>query len=417
MIGEIIATGDEIRTGALVDSNSAYIAERLEEAGVSVTRHQAVGDDPEMLVSVFQEAGGRADIVIVTGGLGPTTDDLTTEAAARAAGVQLLLDPVALEAIKAFFEKRKRSMTDSNRKQALLPAGSKRLDNPLGTAPGFMMSIGRGTFFCLPGVPHEMRRMLKEDVLAEIGRLQGSHRRYCLVRNISTFGLTESMTGEKVAGFIEKFPEIKLGFRARFPEIHVKLYVEGEEKAPLDDILERASLWVRETLGVNVLSLDGSSLETVVGDLLVREGATLAVAESCTGGLLASRLTDVAGSSAYFVFSGVTYANEAKVNVLGVSPETLEMYGAVHEETAKEMAVGARRIADTTYGLSVTGIAGPSGGTEEKPVGTVCIGLATPSGAKGYRYFFPFGKRLMNKRIFAANALDLLRRKLLNNPG
>lgn len=417
MIAEIIATGDEIRSGALVDSNSAYIAEKLEAAGISVVRHHAVGDDLEVLRDLFREAGRRADVILVTGGLGPTTDDLTAEAAALAAGVERVLDPVALEAIEAFFRERGRPVTDSNRKQALLPKGAGRLDNPLGTAPGFSLKIGRGTFFCLPGVPHEMRRMLKVEVLAALEGLQGGRRRYRLVRNLSTFGLTESMTGERVAGFAERFPEIKLGFRAKFPEIHLKFYVEGEKRAPLEDLLDRASRWVGETLGDYVLSLEGESLEQVVGGLLAREGATLALAESCTGGLLASRLTDVAGSSDYFVFSGVTYANEAKVAVLGVSPRTLEAHGAVHEETAREMAAGARRVAGATYGLAITGVAGPSGGTAEKPVGTVCIGLAAAEGVKGFRYFFPFGKRLMNKRIFAANALDLLRRRLLKQRG
>jgi len=305
-------------------------------------------------------------------------------------------------------------MTVSNRKQAMLPAGSRRLDNPLGTAPGFTMKIGRAVFFCLPGVPPEMRRMFKDHVLPGIEKLQGGRKRYCLVQTISTFGLTESVTGENLAGLIDEFPGIKLGLRAKFPEIHVKLYVEGKDKALLDDLLDKASRWVTEKIGSKVLSLNGDAMATVVGDLLVRKKATLGVAESCTGGLIASRLTDVAGSSEYFLFSGVTYSNEAKVRVLGVSPETLEAHGAVHEETVKEMASGVRRVAGATYGLSVSGIAGPSGGTDEKPAGTVSIGLATPHAVKGYRYFFPFGKRLMNKSIFAASAIDLLRRELLN---
>lgn len=413
MNAEIIATGDEIRSGALVDSNSATIAEGLEQAGVSVVRHHSVGDDLDLLAALFREVGTRADIAVVTGGLGPTTDDLTTEAAAAAAGVELKLDPVALAAVEAFFKKRKRYMPESNRKQALLPDGCMRLDNPIGTAPGFTVKIGKAHFFCLPGVPPEMRRMFKNHVLPGIEALQGGRRRFYLIRNISTFGLTESMTGEKLSGFPEVFPRIKLGLRAKFPEIHVKLYGEGEEKDALEALLEDASAWVRDTIGTHVLSLTGDSLEAVVGELLLRRKATLAVAESCTGGLIANRLTDVPGSSDYFLFSGVTYANDAKTGVLGVPPETLEAYGAVSEETARAMADGARRVSGATYGLSVSGIAGPSGGTEEKPVGTVCIGLAGPGGVRGHRYFFPFGRRLMNKSIFAAAALDLLRRELI----
>ncbi len=416
MIAEIIATGDEIRTGALVDSNTAYIAERLEQAGVAVVRHHSVGDDTEVLASVFREAGSRADIVVVTGGLGPTTDDLTSEAAAAAVGVGLSLDPVALAAIEAFFEKRNRPMTVSNRKQAMLPEGSLRLDNPVGTAPGFQLTIGRGRFFCLPGVPPEMRRMFKDKVLPGIEALQGGRRPCRLVKTITTFGLTESMTGEKLAGITHEFPDIKLGLRAKFPEIHVKLYVTGHDRAALEHILEKATLWVSEKIGINVLSRNGRSMEAVVGELLSGKKATLGMAESCTGGLIASQLTDVAGSSDYFLFSGVTYSNAAKVNVLGVLPETLETYGAVHEETVKQMAKGARRVAGADYGLSVSGVAGPDGGTPDKPVGTVCIGIATPAGVRGYRYLFPFGRRLMNKSIFAVSALDLLRRELLGNP-
>ncbi len=175
-------------------------------------------------------------------------------------------------------------------------------------------------------------------------------------------------------------------------------------------------MWVSEKIGINVLSRNGRSMEAVVGELLSGKKATLGMAESCTGGLIASQLTDVAGSSDYFLFSGVTYSNAAKVNVLGVLPETLETYGAVHEETVKQMAKGARRVAGADYGLSVSGVAGPDGGTPDKPVGTVCIGIATPAGVRGYRYLFPFGRRLMNKSIFAVSALDLLRRELLGNP-
>lgn len=413
MIAEIIATGDEIRSGALVDSNSAYIAEKLEMAGVTVIRHHCVGDDSDTLVDLFREVAGRADLAVVTGGLGPTVDDLTAEAVASAGNVGLQLDPVALEMIESFFKKRNRTMTESNRKQAMLPVGSERLDNPIGTAPGFSLKIDRCIFLCLPGVPPEMKRMMKNHVLPKIYALQGGNRRYCLVKTISTFGLTESMTGEKLTGLTDEFPDVKLGLRAKFPEIHVKLYVEGEDSKSLNRRLEEATRSVSEKIGDKVLSEDGYGMEAAVGLLLAREKATLAVAESCTGGLIASRLTDVSGSTDYFLFSGVTYSNEAKTGVLGVSKETLETYGAVHEETAKEMAAGVRRVAGATYGLSVSGIAGPSGGTDDKPVGTVCIGLATPNEVKGYRYFFPFGKRLMNKSIFATSAMDLLRRELL----
>lgn len=413
MQAEILATGDEIRSGALVDTNSAIIAEKLEETGVAVQRHTCAGDDPQVLAAIIEEISDRADICVVTGGLGPTTDDITAEAAAAAAGVDLVEDEKALSMIAAFFKARNREMTASNRKQALVPSGAKTLYNPVGTAPGFSLKIERCTFFFMPGVPPEMTRMLAADVIPDIEKLMGNQRTNCLVRNISTFGLTESMVGESVAGVRDRFPGLRLGLRAKFPEIHVKFYLNGTDLSHMQAMLDAATEWVKRRLGKYVLSTEGEGMPRVVGRLLKEKGATLAVAESCTGGRIANWLTDVPGSSDYFLFSGVSYANTAKVDILGVSPQTLDEYGAVSEETAREMAAGARRVAKATYAIATTGIAGPDGGTAEKPVGTVCIGLAAPGCALGKRFFFPFGKRSMNKSIFAMMGLEVLRRELL----
>jgi len=414
MNAEILATGDEIRSGALVDTNSAYIADKLETAGIVVRRHGCVGDDLNTLAAVLREIAARADIGVVTGGLGPTTDDVTAEAAASAAGMDLVEDEKALAMIEAFFKTRNRVMTPSNRKQARIPRGAKTLYNPVGTAPGFRLRIEDCTFYFLPGVPPEMRRMLAAEVLPDIEKTVGDGRTNCLVRNISTFGLTESVTGEKVAGVVRQFPEIKLGLRAKFPEIHVKLYLQGDDRDHVEKTLDAAAAWVNARIGKYVLSTEGKGMPHVVGNLLREKRATLAVAESCTGGRIANWITDVAGSSDYFLFSGVSYANAAKVDILGVSPQTLDACGAVSEKTAREMAVGVRRIAGATYGISTTGVAGPGGGTEEKPVGTVCVGLAMPEKAVGKRFFFPFGKRSMNKSMFAMAALEMLRRELLS---
>ena len=413
MIAEIIATGDEIRTGALVDSNSAYIARKLEAAGVEVVRHSSVGDDPESLVAILQETARRSDVAFVTGGLGPTDDDLTAAAAARAAGVELILDPRALDAIEAFFKARQWALSPSNKKQALLPAGASCLFNPVGTAPGFRQKIGRCEMFFLPGVPHEMRQMLTADVIPRLMQLQGRARSVRLVNTLSTFGLGESATAERLEGFGERFPHIKLGFRAKFPEIHVKFYGSGPDEDQLRSQLTEAEDWVTQRLGSKILSNTGEPLEQVVGKLLRTRNETLAVAESCTGGLIADLITEVPGSSDYFKLSAVTYANSAKINILGVAAGTLDVHGAVSEETAGEMARGVQRISGASYGLATSGIAGPGGGTDDKPVGTVCIGLATVDNVSGHRYHFTFDNRRLNKRIFAAAALDLLRRKLL----
>jgi len=414
MKAEILATGDEIRSGALVDSNSAHISQKLEEIGISVIRHSCVGDDPNILTAILREIGSRPDICVVTGGLGPTSDDLTSESAAKAAEVELVLNKQALSSVDNFFKTRKRLFSSSNKKQALLPYGSECLFNPVGSAPGFSLKIDKCLFFFLPGVPPEMRKMLSDKVLPHIKKLQGKTKTYCQNRMIPTFGLTEAAVNEKLNGFSNLFKELKLGLRANFPVIQVKLYGTGEDEKDLNELLDKASGWISKKIGKKILSVNGSSMERVVGDLLVEKKATIAVAESCTGGLISHLFTNVPGSSNFFLFSGVTYSNRSKIKVLGVSPSTLEKNGAVHEETAKEMAKGAKRISGATYGLSTTGIAGPDGGTENKPVGTVCIGLATPATDYAYRFHFSFFNRLMNKKIFAMTALDLLRKELLN---
>ena len=413
MQAEILATGDEIRTGAVVDSNSAHIARELAESAIEVTRHSCVGDDLQALVSVMKEIGQRADIAVVTGGLGPTTDDLTAAAAAKALGVDLALDEKALASVTAFFENRDRLFSDANRKQALLPVGAACIPNPIGTAPGFRLKIDRCTFFFLPGVPREMRDMLSDSVLPYLKRLRGNSKELSSVTHITTFGLTEAATGERLTGFQQHFAGIRLGMRTVFPEIHLRLSARDKNASMLQRGMQDAVQWIQKQLGDKILSTQGKGMQEIVGDLLRHKKATVAVAESCTGGLIAHLLTNVSGSSDYFVLAGVTYANAAKIRVLGVSETTLRHNGAVHEETASEMAAGVRRVSGAAYGLATTGIAGPGGGSAAKPVGTVCIGLAGADGAFGKRFYFPFNDRAMNKRIFAITALDLLRRELM----
>jgi len=413
MQAEILATGEEIRTGAVLDSNSAHIARRLEQEGLTVVRHLCVGDDLALLAASLKEIGVRAEVAVVTGGLGPTVDDLSAAAAARAAGVATVFNPEALAAVERFLRALGIPLSPSQRKQALLPEGADWLANPVGSAPGFEMVIGRCRFFFLPGVPHEMRRMLAEQVLPRLHRLLPAARERHLTHTVSVFGETEAAVGDRLAPLPEKFPGVRLGLRADFPQIQVKLYLSGAAGADLDQHLAAAAGWVRERLGPAVFSEGGEAMETVVGRLLLARKATLAVAESCTGGLICHWLTNVPGSSGFFLFGGVTYANSAKSGVLGVDGQTLARVGAVHEETAREMAVGVRRVAGATYGLATSGIAGPDGGSPEKPVGTLCIGLAGPQAANAFRFRFTSGRRLANKTRFAMKALDLLRCALL----
>lgn len=413
MIIEILATGDEILTGAVVDTNSAHIAQALKEIGLLGVRHSCVGDDMNHLVSTLQEIAIRADVAVVTGGLGPTTDDITAEAAAKSAGVELVLNRSALRSVEDYFRTRNRSTSSSNKKQALLPFGAEAIYNPGGTAPGFTLKIERCLFYFLPGVPFEMHRMLSDSVLPSIETLRGGRGELRRVKTISTFGLTESTTGERMKGFSADFPGIKLGFRAKFPEIQIKLYGSGKDSETIDKLMNKATESVLKKIGENVFSVDGMSMEAVVGRLLTEKKATLAVAESCTGGLISHMLTNIPGSSKYFLLSGITYSNDAKIKMLDVSPDIINQFGAVHEKTAKKMAEGVRRIAGATYGLAVTGIAGPDGGTDDKPVGTVCLGLADARSARGFRFYFPFNNRSRNKKIFAMKALDILRQELM----
>jgi len=410
MIAEILSTGDELRSGAVQDTNAGYIARKLEEQGISATRHQCVGDDAEGLVSVLAEIAGRADMAVVTGGLGPTRDDLTTAAAARAAGVELALDQEAEEIVKNYFKSRNRPMNPANRKQAFLPLGAVCLPNPVGTAAGFRLKIDGCRLWFLPGVPVEMKRMRHETVLGQVTQCMGRERSHYKTRTLSTFGLPESVADEMLAGFSGRFEGIRLGLRAHFPEIHVKHYGRGDAEKGLSNSMQAAVAWVSERLGDNLYSTEGESMASVLGKRLMHRKATLSVAESCTGGLISDWLTNVPGSSNFFRYAAVTYSNEAKIKMLRVSPATIRDNGAVHEKTVLEMAEGVKALCGSDYAVATSGVAGPDGGTPEKPVGTVCIGLATPRYSKSKRYYLQSADREMNKRIFAMKALDMLRR-------
>ncbi len=405
---EILSTGDEVLLGDIVDTNSAFLCDQLKQLGVRTGRITAVGDDEAEIARTLTAISKRVDICLVTGGLGPTQDDLTAAACAQAAGVPLEMRKDALASMQVYFDARKFEMTPENRKQALLPASARILENHWGTAPGFKVGIGGCDFYFMPGVPSEMKAMVADLVVPDIkGRLGLVHD--IAIERLTVFGLGESKTGALLEGFDPIFSGIRLGFRAQFPTIEVKLVQAG---ACLAD-LARAKEWVMERLGNKVVSTKGRSLAAEVGHLMVERGQTLAVAESCTGGLIASWITDVAGSSDFFLFSGVTYANPAKEEILGVKHQTLIDNGAVHETTALEMAQGTRNRGGAHWGISTTGIAGPTGGTTDKPVGTVCIGVSGPGVDRARRYVFNFNDRGRHKLIFAATALEVLRRELV----
>ncbi|MBF0225953.1 MAG: competence/damage-inducible protein A [Desulfobacterales bacterium] len=413
---EILATGNELTTGKIIDSNSAYIATKLQECGCEVSRLNCVGDDKDSIVSILKEISQRADISIVTGGLGPTTDDLTSDAAAIASEKNLLFHENVCEHIKDLFKKFGRTMPEANKKQAFFPEKSEILDNPVGTAPGFYLVISKCHFFFMPGVPSEMYKMFDEQVMPRIYKILGIQKDFTLSKNFSLFGMPESLISSKLEDFSKIFKSINVGMRAKFPDIEVTLYGKGSEKVQINNELDLASNELMNRLGNYVYSTNKESIEKIIGNLLLNTNATLSLAESCTGGLISHMITSVSGSSDYFLFSGVTYSNEAKVSVLGVSQNTLETHGAVSQETVTEMVRGVQNLTGSTYSIATSGIAGPTGGTETKPVGTLCVGLAYPNGLESFHLYLPIGDRIQKKEIFAFAALDILRRKILNMP-
>ncbi len=415
MIAHILSTGDEVLLGDIIDTNSGFLCQGLKDMGIEVQKIMAVGDDVEAIATVIQEISRNADICLVTGGLGPTRDDLTALACSRASGQRLELNPQALASMQSYFAKRGFVLNKDNEKQAMLPETSRVLINHNGTAPGFYMKINNCLFYFMPGVPSEMKIMFEKEIkqlLADEFSLNDD----ILIERFTVFGLPESRVGVLLKGFKIKFPRMRLGFRADFPVIEIKIILINYDKDPnktLSDMAE-AKQWAIDQLENKVVSEKGLSIAQELGQLLTKEKKTLAIAESCTGGLIANMVTDVAGSSDYFLFSGITYSNDAKINILNVQEKTIVEYGAVHEKTALEMAQGARLKAGADFAISTTGIAGPGGGTEEKPVGMVCIGLAGPSVSMAKTYQFSYGDRLRNKKMFAMMALELLRRHLVS---
>jgi nicotinamide-nucleotide amidase len=368
----ILSTGDELTTGRVVDTNSAYIADRLYALGLEVVAVIKVGDSRERLLWALRHAVELGELIIGTGGLGPTVDDLTTEVVGEFFGRKLIMDEETAEGLKKRFESRGLPWTPNNLKQALFPEGAEIVPNPLGSAPGFCLSVSPGKMlFWLPGVPREMEVMLKESVLPWVTQEPkgGGEIQTCAFK---IYGLTES----KLDDILKPIPlteEVRLSFRVHLPDLTLRLMVRGKEgENKFFELRDR----IRELLGPYIYAEGDATLEEIVGQLLLKKSWTLALAESCTGGFISHRITRVAGSSAYFRSGAVVYSNEGKVRFLGVREKTLERHGAVSRETALEMAQGVRERAQADIGLSVTGIAGPSGGSPEKPVGTVWMGLS-----------------------------------------
>jgi nicotinamide-nucleotide amidase len=402
----VLSIGTELTRGELINSNAAWLSAELTALGFEVVEHATVDDDRARIAETLNRLAARVRVVVSTGGLGPTTDDLTTEAVASALGVKLVRDETSLEHIRRRLEKFGRTMSDTNAKQADFPEGADVLPNPIGTAPGFGVRLGECLAFVMPGVPREMKKMFEEQVAPRI-RVLAPHNLY--QSRLRTFGLPESLVGEKLAGVEQSFPGTTIGYRAHFPEIEVKVLARGASLPGARDLCERATAEVRARLTTYVYGEGDDTFSGVVGRALRARGCTLAIAESCTGGLVGSLLTREPGASDFLVLDAVTYANSAKSRILGVDEETIRWHGAVSPEVAAAMAQGAKRVSGADMALSLTGIAGPSGGSESKPVGTVYLAIARPDGTTDVRHRVFGGDRLQIQTLAAYAGLQLVR--------
>ncbi|MCF7764277.1 MAG: competence/damage-inducible protein A [Verrucomicrobia bacterium] len=417
MIVELINTGSELMIGSTLNTHHQWLGQQFALLGSRIERQVSVADTAEAIEQAVRESLGRADVVVVTGGLGPTSDDLTRDRVASLLGCGLREDPLVVERIESFFAARNRPMPASTRIQALVPDGAFVIQNNHGTAPGLAIDVPAGKFrdsggsvlIMLPGPPRELRPMFRDSV-APLLRTRFAELSAFQCRVLRSTGLGESHVEERVGPLLRELIErgLEVGYCARLGAVDVRLAVRGPEG---DALVDEAEGIVRATIGKWIFGVEGEELESVVLRLLKERQGTLSIAESCTGGFVSHRITNVPGASAVFLAGLVTYSNEAKQTFLGVREQTLAEHGAVSQETAREMAEGVRDRSGATYGLSVTGIAGPGGGTAEKPVGTAFVGLAGPKPTVTLRLLNPFDRESF-KQATSQQALELLRRGL-----
>ncbi len=407
---EIISVGTELLLGQIVNTNAQAISRMLSELGMNVYYTTVVGDNPERLRAALEIAASRADGIITTGGLGPTGDDLTKETIADFCGLPCEMHAESLKRLKARFAAGKNPMPENNLKQVMMPKGCVVLDNDHGTAPGAVIEHGNNTFIMLPGPPHEMEAMLKEKVRPYLKAKTDS---VIDSKTLRVFGIGESAVEERLQELMRSQSNPTLAPYAKTGEVELRLTAKAENTEKAEAMLMPLEKAVRDALGDAVYAEgeDGNLQKTVVSMLLSR-GLTLATAESCTGGLIAKKITEVAGASACFQTGFVTYANETKEKLLDVSHDILKEYGAVSEQTALAMSLGARKRSGSDIGVGVTGIAGPGGGTEEKPVGLVYISISAKDFHQSYRLLLTGGRDMVRERA-AMHVLDMVRRYLL----
>jgi nicotinamide-nucleotide amidase len=404
----VLSIGDELLSGEIADTNFPYIVDEVSSLGLTVREHDTVADDEVAISDAVKRLSAVSDVLIVTGGLGPTNDDVTREGIARAAGVPLVRHAHIEERLRSIFEALGREMAEENLKQALLPEGATEIPVTRGTAPGFMLEISDCLVASMPGVPSEMAVMLASDVIPVIGMRLGEG--VTVTRKIMTFGRGESDVASLLHDRIEA-GEVRYGFLAQAGPIAVKMTVGAASFDEAAVALDAEEKKVRERLGQLVYAVGDMPMEKVVGDMLEERGVTLAVAESCTGGMVCARLTNIPGSSRYFMGGAVTYVPRSKESVFGV-PQELLLKGVVSRPVAEAMARGARKTFGADIGIAITGLAGPDSAGEDKPVGTVCFGLSDDSGIYSYEVRLP-GDRAMVRSIATMGALNAVRLHLL----
>ena len=412
MKAEIIAVGSELLTPDKIDTNSLFLTEELNKLGIEIVRKTVVGDDRALLLEAFRDAVNRVPLTIASGGLGPTEDDLTRETVAELLGRRLVRNDAIVRAIEARFRSFGRVMPDTNIRQAMVPEGAEPLDNPRGTAPGLWLEDRERTIALLPGPPRELKPMFREQILPRLQRRISSVRMYH--RELRVTGLGESHVDSLAGPVYTRYPEVQTTVLASPGEVQIHLRMWTEDSAHADALFADIERGLDLALTDRIFSRDSSPLEEVVARELLKQNATIAAAESCTGGLFAERLTTIAGSSAYFLGGVVCYSNEMKTAWADVPPEMIAAKGAVSTEVAIALADGIRRRVGSTLGVGITGIAGPGGGSEEKPVGTVHIALASASAMRERALRLP-GDREMVRLQASQAALDMVRVHFLYN--
>lgn len=408
MTASILSIGDELVTGQTVDTNSAFLSRELSLRGIRVVEHHTVGDDVAEVSSAIRRLASRSQCVLVTGGLGPTEDDLTRQGLAEAMGCELVLNEESLRQIEEYFARRGWAMAQANRVQAMLPTGAKGMKNELGTAPGIRATVGEAEVFVLPGVPYEMQQMFREQVASALG----DGRRVILHRTVHTFGLGESTLSERIADLMARGANPTVGTTVSAGMVSIRITSRATSREAAEQSADRVVKELRDRLGDLIVAEDDETLAQVVGRLLQERSATLSVAESCTGGLLGEMITAVAGSSGYFLGGVIAYANEVKQSALAVDAKLLTDHGAVSEPVAAAMADGGRERLGSDFCLAITGVAGPGGGSEHKPVGLIYIALADAKGSEVHKHIFGGTREVIRLRSALA-AMNYLRLRLL----